>query len=237
MGCGLDITYPKTHYYLHEQIEREGLTLSEYPPHTQPRGYQFPQRNRIVTALSGATFLVETKSRSGSLISANLAAEQGREVYVLMTDYNRRGASAMARLINDGALVVSTPMDLVEGYLPRFARRLNRSAIVGAMPPAVPEEEPRRSRAGRKRAKPEKSPVWGSEPSRSPAPVKKPSMPEGLSENAQKIYQALDATDPMHVDELVEKTGLEVSAVSAALTELEINDGVKSLPGRHYLAG
>ena len=80
LGCGVDICYPAENRQLKEEIENRGLVISEYPPQTAPQKYYFPQRNRIISGLSELTAVVQAGSRSGALITAELAAEQGREV-------------------------------------------------------------------------------------------------------------------------------------------------------------
>ncbi|TCP34332.1 DNA-processing protein DprA [Sphingomonas sp. BK235] len=111
---GIDVAYPPEHAGLQERIAREGLLLAEMPPGTEPRARLFPYRNRVVTGLALGTLVVEAAPRSGSLISARLAGEQGREVMAVPghpSDPRARGCNA---LIRDGATLVQSAEDVLE---------------------------------------------------------------------------------------------------------------------------
>lgn len=83
LGCGVDVCYPARHQKLYEAIPSQGGILSEYPPHTKPLALYFPQRNRLISGLSDGVIVVEAKEKSGALITADFALEQGREVYAV----------------------------------------------------------------------------------------------------------------------------------------------------------
>ena len=103
LGCGVDVCYPKSNRYLYEKIMTCGAVLSEYPPKTPPRAAYFPQRNRIISGLSDYVLVMEARKKSGSLITADYAMEQGREVYALpgrVTDELSEGTN---HLIQQGA--------------------------------------------------------------------------------------------------------------------------------------
>ncbi|MHC9417076.1 DNA-processing protein DprA [Sphingomonas citri] len=124
---GIDVAYPPQHAALQERIAREGLLLAEMPPGTEPRARHFPYRNRIVTGLALGTLVVEAAPRSGSLISARLAGEQGREVMAVPghpSDPRARGCNA---LIRDGATLVQDAADVLEQLRPLDPRALPRS--------------------------------------------------------------------------------------------------------------
>ena len=100
LGCGVDICYPKQNDYLYRHIPENGGILSEYPLGTEPMAALFPQRNRIISGLSDYTVVIEARTRSGSLITADYAMEQGREVYALpgrITDPLSQGTNALIR--------------------------------------------------------------------------------------------------------------------------------------------
>lgn len=114
LGCGIDRVYPPEHDELARNIQRAGVVLSEFPPGVPPLAHHFPLRNRIISGLSHAVVVVEAPEKSGSLITAASAAEQGRDVFVvpgLVTGGRNRGGHL---LIRDGAKLVETADDILE---------------------------------------------------------------------------------------------------------------------------
>lgn len=114
MGTGPDLCFPAAHAALKAGIAREGCVLSEYPPGTPVRAWQFPARNRIIAGLALATVVVEAAQRSGALITARLAAEAGREVFALPGAPENPKARGCHRLIREGAVLVDSPEQVVE---------------------------------------------------------------------------------------------------------------------------
>lgn len=114
LGCGVDICYPRENRALYEALLAVGGVCSEYPPGTEPRGVLFPPRNRIISGLCDAVLVVEAREKSGTLITVDMALEQGREVYALpgrATDPLSGGCNC---LIRQGAGLVLTPEELLE---------------------------------------------------------------------------------------------------------------------------
>lgn len=121
LGCGVDVIYPARHRRLHERLgQRGGLLLSEHPPGTRAHPAFFPRRNRIVTGLSLGVLVVEAAERSGSLISARLAGEQGREVFAVPGSIHNPEAGGCLRLIREGAVLVRGIDDIL-AELPDWA--------------------------------------------------------------------------------------------------------------------
>lgn len=116
LGSGIDVCYPKTNKGMMEDIVKNGLVLSEYPPATPPAAFHFPERNRIISGLSRAVVIVEAALLSGSLITAELAAEQGKEVYAVPGGINSIYSLGTNKLIQDGA----TPLVVVDDVLQCF---------------------------------------------------------------------------------------------------------------------
>lgn len=114
LGCGIDLCYPAANKKLKEQIEQAGLVLSEYPPGHQAAVYTFPQRNRIISGMSEATVVAAAGLHSGSLITAELAEEQGRAVYALPGNINNIYHLGSNKLIKDGAFPLVVLDDLLE---------------------------------------------------------------------------------------------------------------------------
>lgn len=114
LGCGVDICYPKSNEQLYHNILERGCILSEYPPGTQPLPTLFPQRNRIISGLSDAVVVVEAKARSGSLITADQALEQGRDVYAVPGRIYDTLSAGCNGLIRQGAGMISSIEDFVK---------------------------------------------------------------------------------------------------------------------------
>lgn len=114
LGCGVDICYPKSNEQLYHNILERGCILSEYPPGTQPLPALFPQRNRIISGLSDAVVVVEAKARSGSLITADQALEQGRDVYAVPGRIYDTLSAGCNGLIRQGAGMISSIEDFVK---------------------------------------------------------------------------------------------------------------------------
>lgn len=116
LGCGVDICYPQENRYLYQNILESGGIISEYPPGTPPIPRQFPPRNRIISAFSDCVVVMEAKERSGSLITADFAMEQGRDVYALpgrITDNLSKGCN---QLIKQGAGILSNIEEFLEEW-------------------------------------------------------------------------------------------------------------------------
>ena len=215
IASGIDIAYPPQNAALHEQIAAEGLLLTEHPPGTQPVAHLFPARNRIIAGLACGTLVVEAAVGSGSLITARLAGEVGREVMAVPgspLDPRSRGCNA---LIRDGAVLVQGPEDVLELII-RFAALLEMDKPEG---PANDEAEPVSPSSAPRRAAPP--------PAAPSAPAATPPPPEDLLE----AVMALLSMAPIGIDELVRASGAEAAAVQLALVELELDGHVARHPG------
>ncbi len=114
IASGIDIAYPPEHADLQERIAQEGLLIAEQPPGTEPKGRQFPSRNRIIAGLAAGTVVVEAAPKSGSLITARLAGEAGREVMAIPGSPLDPRSLGCNQLIRDGAVLVQSPEDVIE---------------------------------------------------------------------------------------------------------------------------
>ena len=116
LGTGVDVVYPKEKEGLYKKLIKDGLIVSEYPFKTQPQASNFPRRNRIVSGLSKGIMVVEAGLKSGSIITANMALEQGRDVYAVPgAPYDGR-ASGCNKLIKDGAILVDCVDDVLDNF-------------------------------------------------------------------------------------------------------------------------
>jgi len=141
-GTGLDRVYPPRNRELAEEILASGgLILSEFPPGTPPLPTHFPRRNRIISGLSVGTLVVEAAKQSGSLITARLASEQGREVFAIPGSIHNPMARGCHRLLRDGAKLVESAGDILEELAPLLG--LETPAITGSEPATeAPPEDP-----------------------------------------------------------------------------------------------
>lgn len=114
IACGIDIAFPPENGALQEQVASEGLLVTEHPPGTQPLARQFPARNRIIAGLAKGTIVVEAAPKSGSLITARLAGEAGREVMAVPGSPLDPRAQGCNQLIRDGAVLVQNAVDVME---------------------------------------------------------------------------------------------------------------------------
>jgi DNA processing protein len=124
LGCGIDRTYPLEHERLRRQIEEQGAILSETPMGAPPLSHHFPRRNRIISGLSLGVIVTEAAINSGSLITARLAADQGREVFAVpgfVKDATSRGTNA---LLKEGAVLIERAQDVIDSVLPQLEQTL-----------------------------------------------------------------------------------------------------------------
>lgn len=122
LGCGVDVVYPKVNNKLYDEIIENGAVCSEYPPGSKPLPYRFPLRNRIISGLSLAIVVIEARNKSGSLITARVAAEQGREVFAVPGNINSVYSEGTNSLIRDGAHILSSIEDLLY-ILPKKSKK------------------------------------------------------------------------------------------------------------------
>ncbi len=119
-GSGIDVIYPRENKSLAEKIIKNGAVISEFPFGTPPEAAHFPSRNRIISGLSLGTVIIEASFRSGSLITARLALEQGREVFAVPGNIDSPWSKGTNRLIREGAKLIMDPEDIIEEVLPQY---------------------------------------------------------------------------------------------------------------------
>ena len=116
LGTGVDLTFPSQNKSLYERMYKEGTIISEYPIGMEAKPFTFPERNRIISALSDGVVVIEAKEKSGSLITARLAAEQGREVFAVPGNINSLYSTGTNRLIRDGAIPLIDIDDILVAF-------------------------------------------------------------------------------------------------------------------------
>ena len=213
IGTGPDRVYPRKHHALARRIAEHGALISEFPPGTAARADHFPRRNRLIAGLSLGTLVVEAGLQSGSLITARLAAEQGREVFALPGSIHNPQARGCHRLIRDGARLVETAGEIIETLAPaarmlgvELADRLaaDSSDDVGRPPAEI----------GAGAAFDEYSST-------------------GNDADYRRLWSEL-GHEPATLDELVQRTGQSAASVSSMLLMLELEAKVETLPGNRY---
>lgn len=125
MGCGIDSNYLQENKNLREEVSKNGCLISEYPPKTTATKYTFPVRNRIISALSLGTIIVEAAEKSGALITANHANEQGRDVFVIPGSPDKKEYKGSNALLRDGAKPLLNTYDIFNEYIVRFPDKIN----------------------------------------------------------------------------------------------------------------
>ena len=236
LGFGADVVYPKSNRRLFEDVVRSGgCLISEFPPETPPYRWNFPKRNRIISGLSNGVVVIEAPERSGSLITARAAAEQGRDVFVLPGNVDMAGFVGSNALLREGAIAVRNGWDVVGEYEALYPQKVHPMKENAQMP--APESwETDAPKVAQKPLSPTKKPTVDRKKVKKPIDKeeKQPysdlvSVLPKLPENQRRIVELLTA--PMLVDEVIAQTGLSAGAVSVALTMLEIKGVVQRLPG------
>lgn len=142
LGCGINICYPRENYDLYERIERKGVILSEYGLDVEPAKWRFPLRNRIISGLAKGVLVVEAQKKSGSLITADQALEQGRDVYAVPGRVGDRNSEGCNQLIRQGATLVTDAMDIIDGLgLQKKEEIAHKKNAAGKEPPDFLEQE------------------------------------------------------------------------------------------------
>lgn len=130
LGCGVDVCYPRQNRALYERLPKQGCLISTYPMGTPALSRNFPPRNRIVSGLADAVVVVEAREKSGTLITVDMALEQGREVYAVPGRVTDRLSDGCNRLIRQGAIPMLNPEELIEELKGLQERRREKSRIV-----------------------------------------------------------------------------------------------------------
>nr|WP_317413198.1 DNA-processing protein DprA [uncultured Solibaculum sp.] len=259
LGCGINTRYLVENEQLRRAISQNGAVISEYPPGTAAAPRNFPIRNRLISGLSLGTVVIEAGVRSGSLITAHRAIEQGRDVFAVPGSVLSEYSAGCNKLLGECAKPVGCAYDVLSEYVDQYPHciRLDLPEVhekahsdmkpwekdqAEASKPAVAQEAKSRPsqkmaseiKCAEKQSDPPKPDTWQNQASSEPI-VREAPLPSSLSltPEAKKLYQLLDET-PQHVDELSHKSGLTSYVVAAAMTELEIAHLVRPHVGRRF---
>ena len=227
MGCGVDVDYPRQNFaYRDKIIAAGGVFISEFPPGTQPNSPNFPKRNRILAALGKAAAVFQAGAKSGSIITANLAAGQGREVLCLPpADIFSGEYAGNIKLLRDGAIPMYDASDVMEcivgssgGPVPARVIRGTEGYTSDLRENSYGDEIKYDDRAAHDEQKEDRT---------------VPELPNELSEQQERIAGEL-WNGALHADELAQRLDMDPSELMTELTELEIFGVIRSLPGKMY---
>ncbi|HPQ94486.1 MAG TPA: DNA-processing protein DprA [Thiolinea sp.] len=208
VATGLDIVYPARNRRLAEQIAHQGALVSEFPIGIKPHADNFPRRNRVISGLAVGTLVVEAALRSGSLVTARHAMEQGREVFAIPGSIHNPLAKGCHQLIREGAKLVETATDILEEVAAQLHSYLDNTGT---------------TLTGTRKPQPDHN--------QSADPDPAPYAPAG---DELQVLAAL-GHDPVPVDQIVMDTGLTPEAASSMLLVLELQGHVAACGGGHYM--
>lgn len=236
MGCGLDVAYPQPHANLKHEIARRGLILSEFLPGTSPASSNFPLRNRVLSGLSMGTLVVQAPLRSGALITAENAMEQGRDVFCIPpADIFDKRYMGVIKYLRDGAIPVFDSRDIVYEYYTSHAHMIGASALYDGIREksesavmTLGEPEPLSKPSVQKVRMPEP------EISEEPDPVIDPMPEEALEGLAGEILSLLQKQNVMHMDQIAAELEVSMEELTTTLTELELYGKLERLPGKQF---
>lgn len=220
LGFGADVVYPASSRKLFAQLEEKGCLISEYPPGTPGYKWNFPQRNRLISGISHGVLVVEAPERSGALITARHAMEQGREVFVVPGNINSDTSAGSNNLLREGATAVFEGYDILREYVFRFPGQIRK---------AEPKEIPHI---------PEKVEDVPTKPAKKPIDNREVTQYSVLNSGAGTLTEE-EKTLLSHltpkiegVDEVIARSGMETAKALSILTKLSLKGMVKHHPGK-----
>jgi DNA processing protein len=205
LGCGLDVVYPPENEKLFTEISLQGALISEFPFGTPPNAPNFPARNRIISGISLGVVVVEASEKSGSLITARIALEQGREVFAVPGSIDSSGSRGTNKLIKQGAKLIENVEDILEEILPQVTRA----------PKLVKPDQ-------RQKQPDDQQKILTSSPDLV------------LKETEKTVWQVL-SQKPVHIDQIITSTGLTAHEVLVILLNLELQGLIEQKPGKTYM--
>ena len=233
LGCGLSCNYLQENAPIRRAITRYGAVVSEFPPMGAPSKSSFPIRNRLISGISLGVVVIEAGVKSGSLITADRAAEQGKDVFAVPGDIVRSSFDGTNHLIKNGAKPVFSALDVLSEYEFLYPDLIdfNKAALPLSQVEYVDYRKP-------KSKKTENPPiVEKSENQTAPVvntkKVQRVDISDTASDEAKLIYNTL-SEEPMHIDDIVRATNLRMNIVLSSLTELELIGVCELVSGKKY---
>lgn len=226
LGCGFGTNYLYANKDLRQLIKANGALVTEYPPFTAARRDTFPMRNRLISGLSVGVLVVEAGIKSGSLITANYALEQGRDVFAIPASVLSLDFAGTNKLIDDGAMVATKPIHLVAPYANKF-ESLDISKV-RTVDEYIYDTSDKSANA------PETAlPSFDNTDIDREKRFEKENTANKLTGDVKAVYQYLGNSFE-HIDLIIQGTGLTSNRVMVALTQLELMELVQSTSGKRY---
>jgi DNA processing protein len=236
LGAGIDIIYPPQNEELADRIiNNNGAVVTEFSIGTPPNAPNFPSRNRIISGISYGVVVVEAGEKSGSLITARIAAEQGRSVFAVPGEIASAGSRGVNHLIKQGATLIENIDDILDEILPQagFARVVEKAAAPTAKEKKTPlpfEEVNQKENEKHEEAKEEKR-----KENQCDKEAMCPPVPAGVkTTDEEATLLGCIAARQVDIDTLIRETGLSARSVQNVLLRLELKGLVAQLPGRQY---
>ena len=226
LGCGLGTDYLNENKPLREMIKNNGALVTEYPPFTRAGRTTFPMRNRLISGLSLGVLVVEAGVKSGSLITANYALEQGRDVFAVPSSVLSVDFAGTNKLIDDGAIVATKPSQILALYAEKFdSIDISKARSV--------DELMRDERGKDANVKKEDKLSFDNLEENRTKRLEREKKALKLTGDVRAVYQCLDDSF-LHIDAIIEKTGLTSQKAAASITRLEVMGLVQSASGKRY---
>ncbi len=221
LGSGIDHIYPSQHEALYREIVEKGLVLSEFPPGTPPAKENFPRRNRIIAGLSHGVVVAEAPMGSGALITADLALENGREVFAFSGRPGFRSSQGCHDLIKSGrAKLIDDADDVMDEWPQRKSELLEEQVKKLKAHLSLPGVEER---------------VTGKAPKAPAKPAPKPAARASIEAKEEELeLLGRISYEKSHINDVARATGMSIAELAARLTMLELKGLVRSLPGGYY---
>ena len=233
LGVAINRVYPSANARLYARVQERGALISEYPPDAEGTKEWFPQRNRIIAGLSVGVVVPEAPEHSGALITAHRALDYGRDVYACPANADNPKGRGSNQLLREGAMLADNAWDVLENYEALYPERIvKREALIR---PATEAPDPKRG-AAQGEADGKGFLLFRSpNPERSAAGAETTlkSQLDTLTEQQLKIVGAMSSPS-MHVDDIIDLTGLPASAVLSELTLLQIRGFVSQEQGKRF---
>ena len=234
LGCGLSVNYLMENASLRRAITRYGAVVSEYSPFTPASRITFPTRNRLISGVSLGVVVVEAGVKSGSLITANKALAQGKDIFAVPGDIVRSSFDGTNYLIKNGAKPIFNAEDILCDYEYLYGELIDLSKAKVNLS-SIPYVDYRKKKKSQSTSQP--TPVKKeNEIKKESAPVEtvaRKNLPEDMSDEIKIVYSVLNENG-VHIDDIVRETNLKMNVVLSSLTELELLDLVQLENGKKY---